>query len=199
MADFSDFNRLAWYYQGLIVVGVAGALLGLVWWQFLDPLQVEVDAKQVQLDQLNQEIAVAAQRRRQLAEIKADTLVLQQELDGLKAILPTERETDEVLRQVEAAARLSSMRILRLSPRADVDHEVYTEWPLDMQVQATYHNMGRFLDRIRGLDRIVNITGISLSAAGDGITTSVSATYTATTFVYKEEEPPPSPAAPAGD
>lgn len=194
MADFSDFNRLAWYYQGLIVVGVAGGLLALVWWQVLTPLQAEVDTKQGQLDQLNQEIAVAAQRQLQLAQIKADALELQQELDDLKPILPSERETDDVLRQVEAAARVSSLRILRLSPRPDVDHEVYTEWPLDMQVQATYHNMGRFLDRIRQLDRIVNVTRLSLNASGDGVTTSVSATFTATTFVYKEEEPPPPPA-----
>ena len=115
MADFSDFNRLAWYYQGLIVVGVAGGLLALVWWQVLTPLQAEVDTKQGQLDELNQEIAVAAQRQLQLAQIKADALELQQELDDLKPILPSERETDDVLRQVEAAARVSSLRIRRVS------------------------------------------------------------------------------------
>ena len=60
MADFSDFNRLAWYYQGLIVVGVAGGLLALVWWQVLTPLQAEVDTKQGQLDQLNQEYVLTA-------------------------------------------------------------------------------------------------------------------------------------------
>ena len=193
MADFSDFNRLAWYYQGLIVIGVAGGLLALVWWQVLTPLQAEVDTKQGQLDQLNQEILVAVQRQQQLAQIKADAALLQEQLDGLKSILPLGRETADVLRQVERAARDSSLVVLRVAPRAEVDHDVYSEWPLDMQVRATYHNMGRFLDRIRELDRIVNITGLSMSSTGDGVTISVQANYTATTFVYKEEEPPPAP------
>ena len=193
MADFSDFNRLAWYYQGLIVIGVAGGLLALVWWQVLTPLQAEVDTKQGQLDQLNQEILVAVQRQQQLAQIKADAALLQEQLDGLKSILPLGRETANVLRQVERAARDSSLVVLRVAPRAEVDHDVYAEWPLDMQVRATYHNMGRFLDRIRELDRIVNITGLSMSSTGDGVSISVQANYTATTFVYKEEEPPPAP------
>ena len=60
-----------------------------------------------------------------------------------------------------------------------------------MQVQATYHNMALFLDRIRQLPRIVNISGLQMSAGGDGVTTTIGATYTATTFVYREEDPPP--------
>jgi len=72
-----------------------------------------------------------------------------------------------------------------------VDNDFYSEWPIDMQVEATYHNMGQYLDRIRELERIVNITGLQMNAAGDGVTSSVSVTYTATTFVYREEEPPP--------
>ena len=112
-------------------------------------------------------------------------------LNALKTILSLERETDEILRQVQQAATDSSLRIVRVAPRATVDNEFYSEYPIDMQVEATYHNMGLYLDRIRGLERIVSVTGLQMSASGDGLTTSVSATYTATTFVYIEEEAPP--------
>ena len=86
------------------------------------------------------------------------------------------------------------MRILRFSPAGVTDHEEYSEYPINMQVESTYHNMGMFLDRIRQLPRIVNISSLQLSASGDGITTSIAATYVATTFVYREEEPIPAPA-----
>jgi len=43
--DFKDFKKLKWYYQITIVVFVCGALLGLVWYQFLSPMQVDIDAK----------------------------------------------------------------------------------------------------------------------------------------------------------
>jgi type IV pilus assembly protein PilO len=83
-----------------------------------------------------------------------------------------------------------------------VDHEGYTEYPIDLEVTGTYHNVGAFLDRIRQLPRIVNINGLRLQGrASEGelaFSSSVGATYTATTYVYKEEPaiptaPPPKP------
>jgi len=124
-------------------------------------------------------------------------------LDELKKILPLEKETDQILRQVQQSASTSALRILRVGPRPLIDHEVYTEWPIDMEVVGTYHNMGGYLDKIRQLPRIVNISNLNLSSRateGDlAFSSSVGATYTATTFVYKEAEvattaPPPSPA-----
>ncbi len=188
--NYSDFQNLRWYYQALIVVGASGVILGLFWYQFLSPIEATVVAQNAQLTQLNQDVAAALARQQQLAEIREESEALQVQLDALKPILPLERETDQILRQVQQAATESSLRILRVSPRATVDNEFYSEWPIDMQVEATYHNMGLYLDRIRDLERIVNITGLQMTAAGGGLTSSVSATFTATTFVYREEEPP---------
>ncbi len=189
--NYSDFQRLPLYYQALIVVGISGVILGGFWYQFLRPMEANLVAQNAQLTQLNQDVAAAVQRQQQLAEIRAESEELGEQLEDLKTILPLERETDQILRQVQQAATDSSLRILRVSPRATVDNEFYSEWPIDMQVEATYHNMGLYLDRIRELERIVNISGLQMTAAGDGVTSSVSVTYTATTFVYREEEPPP--------
>ncbi len=189
--NYSDFQRLPLYYQALIVVGISGVILGGFWYQFLRPMEANLVAQNAQLTQLNQDVAAAVQRQQQLAEIRAESEELGEQLEALKTILPLERETDQILRQVQQAATDSSLRILRVSPRATVDNEFYSEWPIDMQVEATYHNMGLYLDRIRELERIVNISGLQMTAAGDGVTSSVSVTYTATTFVYREEEPPP--------
>ena len=180
--NYSDFQRLAWYYQALIVIGISGVLLWLFWYQYLTPIEANVMAQDSELTQLNLEVAAAVERQKQLAEIRAGTEELQVRLDALKPILPLERETDQILRQVQQAATDSSLRILRVTPRATVDNDFYSEWPIDMQVEATYHNMGLYLDRLRELERIVNITGLQMNAAGSGLTTSVSVTYTATTF-----------------
>ena len=188
--NYSDFQNLTWYNQALIVVGASGVILGLFWYQFLSPIETTVVAQNAQLTQLNQDVAAAVARQQQLTEIRAESEALQVQLDALKPILPLERETDQILRQVQQAATESSLRILRVSPRATVDNEFYSEWPIDMQVEATYHNMGLYLDRIRDLERIVNITGLQMTAVGDGLTSSVSVTFTATTFVCREEEPP---------
>ena len=200
--DFKDFQRLKWYSQVLIVAGVCGGFLALVWYQFLVPIQEGITTKTAQLDELERTIAKSQQQQKVLAQLKKQSLELQLKLDTLKSVLPLERETDQVLRSVQQSASSSSLRILRLGFRPTVDHEIYTEWPIDMEIVGTYHNIGAFLDRIRQLPRIVNINGLKIqskASTGDqAFTASVGATYTATTFVYKEEQiaasaPPPKP------
>jgi len=128
-------------------------------------------------------------------------LELQARLEMLRSVLPLEKETDQIFRAVQLQAAASGLKVSRVAPRSTADREAYIEYPIDLDVSGTYHNVGAFLDRIRRLPRIVNISGLRLqSRASEGdlaFTSSVNATYTATTFVYKDEPvtsaPPPKP------
>jgi type IV pilus assembly protein PilO len=197
--DFKDFARLKWYYQILVVGAVCGGLLGLLWYQILTPINTDIESKKANLDSLRQTIAKSEAQQKMLAQLKKDSLALQAKLDMLKLVLPLEKETDQVLRSVQQAASTSALRILRVGFRPIIDHEVYTEWPIDMEVVGTYHNIGAFLDKIRNLPRIVNVAGMRVnsraSQGDDAFTSSVSATYVATTFVYREEIANTAPAA----
>jgi type IV pilus assembly protein PilO len=200
--DFKDIARLKWYYQVLLVAGVCGGLLATFWYQYLTPINDDIQARTKTLSDLQVVIAKSLQQQKQLEQLKKEAQELQAKLDKLKTVLPLEKETDQIFRSVQQQATTSALRILRVAPRPLIDHEVYTEWPIDMDVTGTYHNVGAFLDRIRQLPRIVNITGLKMNvrnAEGEqAFTTSVGATYVATTFVYKEEgiastAPPPTP------
>ncbi len=198
--EFKDFLRLKWYYQILIVAGVSGGLLAGFWYSYLTPIQADVQTKTGQLEELKKTNATARERQKQLAQIKKDALALQAKLDMLKAVLPLEPETDQIFRSVEAQAKLSSLDVRRVLPRGRIDREVYTEFPIDMDVIGTYHNVGAFLDRIRQLSRIVNIDSLRITgraSEGDAaFTSSIASTFTAVTFVYREE--PPTAAPPPG-
>ncbi len=198
--DFKDFAKLKWYYQLLIVVAVCGGLLAGFWYQYLSPINDDIQNRTKILTDLQTTIAKSLQQQKQLAQIKKDAMALQAKLDMLKTILPLEKETDQIFRSVQQQATTSALRIMRVAPRPTIDHEVYTEWPIDMEILGTYHNVGTFLDKIRQLPRIVNITNLRMNvrnAEGEqASTSSVGATYVATTFVYKEEgiastTPPP--------
>jgi len=190
-AGIKDFSKLQWYYQVLVVAGFCGLLLGLVWYQFLSPMQVSIEGKKVELDSVRAQVAKSQAEERTFAKFKAESAALQEQLDRLKSVLPLEKETDQILRQVQSSASSSALRILRVVSKATIDHDVYTEWPIEMEIVGTFHNLGRYLDKIRLLPRIVNISNMKIqSRATDGpagTLTTVGATYTATTFVYKEE------------
>jgi type IV pilus assembly protein PilO len=137
------------------------------------------------------QVAKSQQEERTFAKFKAESAALQEQLDRLKSVLPLEKETDQILRQVQSSASTSALRIIRVVSKATIDHDVYTEWPIEMEIVGTFHNLGKYLDKIRLLPRIVNISNMKIqSRATDGpggTQATVGATYTATTFVYKEE------------
>ena len=201
--DFKDLAKVKWYYQVLLIGGICGGLLALFWYQYLNPMNDDIQGRIKILNDLQVVIAKSLQQQKQLEQLKKEAQELEEKLDKLKTVLPLEKETDQIFRSVQQQATTSALRILRVAPRPLIDHEVYTEWPIDMEITGTYHNVGIFLDKIRQLPRIVNITGLRMNvrnAEGDqSFTTSVGATYVATTFVYKEEviAPPAPPPAPA--
>ena len=189
--DLKGFQKLAWYFQIAIVAGVCGLLLGLAWYQFLSPMQDDIDAKNKVAHDLQEQVAKSLQEKKRFEELKADSEALQKKLDTLKSVLPQEKEVDQILRSAETAASSSALRLIRFAPRPTIDHEIYTEWPIDYEVVGTYHNIGMFLDKIRQLPRIVNVSNLKItSRATEGdqaFTASIGATYTATTFVYRED------------
>jgi type IV pilus assembly protein PilO len=190
--DFKDFAKMKWRNQILLVAGVCGGLLALVWYQFLTPINEEITAKKAELSQLQTEIGKAQQQQKRYAQFKAEALALANELETLKTVLPLEKENDSLLRSVQDMITASGLKILRFLPRPPIDREVYLEWPIDMEIVGTYHNIGAYLDRVRRLPRIVNISNLKInSRASTGIaasTSSVGATLVATTFIYREEE-----------
>jgi len=189
--DFKDLSKLKWYYQLLLVITVCGGLLAGFRYQYLAPIQTDIDTKTARLSELRQTIAKSQMQEKRLLEIKKEATELQAKLDKLKAVLPLEKETDQIFRAVQQLATLSGLHVVRVGPRQTIDRDVYTEYPIDLDITGTYHNVGNFLDRIRQLPRIVNIGGLRLQGkASEGelaLTSSVAATYTATTFVYKDE------------
>jgi type IV pilus assembly protein PilO len=193
MVDFKDFQKLRWFYQVLIVGVICGGLLTGFWYYYLTPIQEEIKARNSDYITLQAQLAKTMKQAAIFEQFKKETEELQKQLDSLKKILPLEKETDQILRQAQQSASTSSLRILRVTPRPVIDHEIYTEWPIEMEVVGTYHNMGAFLDKIRQLPRIVNISTLrvhSRASEGDAAATgSVGATYTATTFVYREQAP----------
>jgi type IV pilus assembly protein PilO len=189
--DFKDLAKLKWYYQLVLVAVLCGGLLGGFYYYYLTPIVSEIEAKNAKLKELQQIIVRSQAQEARLVEIKKEAIELQAKLDRLKAVLPLEKETDQIFRAVQQIATLSGLRVQRVAPRATIDHEIYTEYPIDLDILGTYHNVGGFLDRIRQLPRIVSINGLKLqgrvSEGEAALTSSVSATYTATTFVYKDE------------
>jgi type IV pilus assembly protein PilO len=187
-----SFGKLQWYVQVLIVAAVCGGALALFWNWTLQPMSQEIAAKTTQRADLQVKVKKSLELKARYEQFKKEAATLEVQLEALKRVLPQDKEIEHILSQVQQAARNAGLRIQSGVSKPVLDHEVYSEWPMEMQVVGTYHNLGAFLESIKELPRIVNVSKLKVDSRGssaggeDSLSTTIGATYEATTFVYRE-------------
>jgi type IV pilus assembly protein PilO len=197
MAMNLSLSRLPWY--GQIGAFVALALLGVgaFWYAYAQPAQASIDSRRQELAKLRAEIDRGLATVGRLPEFRRELADLQAQLDRLRAVLPEERDVGDLLRRVQAMATQSNLTILGFTPQAVTTRELHAEWPIGLQLEGTYHNLGLFLERVSKFPRIINVNSIEIQARENPTPAStIRAECTATTFVLTE--PPPAAAEPAG-
>ena len=195
---YGQLNRLPWY--GQIGAFVALALLGagVFWYAYVRPAEASLATRRAELQTLRTEITRGLATARQLPEFRSQVSGLQSQLDRLRVVLPEERDVSDLLRRVQAMATQSNLTIQGFSPQAITTRELHAEWPIGLQLEGTYHDLGTFLERVSTFPRIINVTGLTIRTRPDNAPAgqaTVIADCTATTFVLIER--PAQPETPA--
>lgn len=194
MAEFrTGLEGKPWYWGllwGLIVAAVLYFLMHV--WQ-LKPQQQSLARKETQLANLQQQIQEGRAAEAQLPRFREEVRQLELELDKLLRVLPARRNTDDLLRRIRLLAEQGDFNLLRFRPGRFVDRDFYSEWPIAIALEGSYHNLALFFDRIGRFSRIINVEGLRVASfSGADRDHTVSANFSAKTFVYKET-PPPAP------
>ena len=197
MAVNLSLSKLPWYAQlgAFFALSLAGA--GVFWNFYVKPAQESLTQREAQLATLRADIQRGLATARRLPEFRRQVADLEAQLDRLRPVLPTEKDVADLLRRIQGMATQSNLAIRGFAPQAVATRQMYAEWPIGLQIEGTYHNLGSFLERVSKFPRIINVTGIHIKAKDNGGPgDSITAECTATTFVLIE--PKGAPAAPAG-
>lgn len=188
MAMQTGLEGKPWWY-GLAIGAVLGALvIGVVWWRSIDPMNERLAEQEARLSELQKKIVEGRAAKAQLPRFREQVRTLELELDKLLRILPARRNTPELLRRVRALAEQGDFGFRRFTPGGFVERDFYSEWPIKIDLSGDYHSLAMFYDRISRLSRIINIEDLAIQARASGDDT-ITASFTAKTFVYKETEP----------
>jgi type IV pilus assembly protein PilO len=191
-----SLSKLPWYGQIGAFVVVSGLAVFGFWKFYVTEMQADIDVRQARLTTLRGDIARGVATARRLPEFEAQVKELEQRLDGLRAVLPEEKDVAEILRRVQGLATESNLSIQRFTPQAQKQQAMYAELPYKLQAEGTYHDLGRFFDRISKFHRIINVSEISIKAKPRaGSSATIVAECVATTFVLQEKPAAPKPAA----
>jgi len=188
-----SFGKIPWQGQLGIFVAVSLVAGGAFYYFYEMPRQVVIARQSVELSAIRGRISTGQATARQLPEFRAQVTELEARLDSLKPILPDERDAGDLLRRVQTLAVQSNLVIRGFRPQAISVKEMHAEWPISLQLEGTYHNLGLFLDRVSKFPRIINIGALNLAQRADGGSSTMTITCTATTFVLVEQ---PAAAAP---
>ena len=121
------------------------------------PQQAEIATQAKELSDIRGRISKGQSMARQLPEFRKEIGTLEARLESLKPILPDERDVGDLLRRVQTLATQSNLQVRGFRPQAITTKEMHAEWPIALQLEGSYHNLGLFLDRVSKFPRIINI------------------------------------------
>jgi type IV pilus assembly protein PilO len=204
-----------WYIGLGVGLGIGLLLFGAGYWRLLQPLREDYDRAESQLAGLQSKIQEGRAAKAELPKFREEVRQLELELDKLLRILPARRNTPDLMRRIRSLAEQGDFSLKKFNPGTLSDKEFFSEWPISVDLEGSYHNLALFFDRISRFSRIINIEDLEIkamppqkanpapgskeakAAAATGQHT-ITSTFQAKTFVYKEPEPEDAADAKAG-
>jgi type IV pilus assembly protein PilO len=191
-----SLNKLPWYAQVGLFVALAVAGVAAFYYLYAVPADQALETERKKLAALRVDINQGMTIAQQLPQFRAQVADLETRLDGLKAILPEEKDFGDLLRSLQTLAVQSNLTIRVFKPAPVVTKELHAEWPINIELDGTYHNLGLFYDRISRFSRIINIGNMAIKAKDKpDQNTTIGVACQATTFVLVEPPKNGEPAA----
>src|SRR5437016_6614108 len=182
-----------WYWGLGIGVLLAAAIIWLADWQLIDPVQQEIRAAEGQIKDLDTKIEQGRSAQRKLPQFREEVRRLELELEKLRRILPSTRNTEEIIKKIKSLVDqgdfiLHKLTFPKLTPASGGDP--YAEWPITINVDGRYHNLAILFNRLSNFSRIMNVEQISIQALGVQVDRTITSEFVAKTFVYVEPKAP---------
>jgi Tfp pilus assembly protein PilO len=177
-----------WPWYGYLLLAVI--ILGLFYFLYFKPHNEEIELIKEERLRTEAEIVKLRAKKEEMDKIEKEIQEMKQTLAQLETIIPLKEEISDILRKIQQLAWDSRLNIEKFIPKADVDKEFYYEKPISIEITGNYHNLAIFFDRLSNFSRLYNIEDFRIRSLRDQTDTStISAVSTASTYIFKEEEP----------
>jgi type IV pilus assembly protein PilO len=187
-----SLNRLPWYGQLGAFLALGLVACGAFFYYYELPQRAEMAGRETRLLALRADIDRGVATTITLKAFEGEVQTLESRLTDLRAVLPEEKDAADLLRAMQMVAAQSNLTIKSFKPAAVVTKQLHAEWPIDLELDGTYHNLALFFDRVGKFTRIVNISGLNVRArTGAAGSATITAGCVATTFVLIDQPPVP--------
>jgi len=188
----TSFRDWPWPLQALFYVGFAVALILIGFYVPGLPLsnvRTQLQSAQAAVKPLEADVQSLRVYKQRRAELQTEMDALQKQLATLQTIVPEEKQTDQFILMIQNAAVSSGVSIRKLAAQPIANKQYYFEMPFGIDADGPYYSVLDFFSRLGRLSRIINVGDLKLASIARGGKkfrmnpgTSVSGTFTITTF-----------------
>lgn len=146
----------------------------------IDSAKAQIAHKQEMLEKLRAETA----RNEDLAQVNEE---LAHRIGSMEAMLPTNKEIDQIVRQVSSLAVREGLAPPTLSSSKPLSAAGYREQPLQMTTEGSWLGFYEFLIELEQLPRITRVTDLELEQSS-GDEAEIKADFTLSIYFKSEEE-----------
>ena len=187
-----DLNSKPWYVAAIVGVVLGIAMFVVMNIYIFKDIRTQIERLETSIDELEREIEKGRAAKADLPRLEEDIRNYEIELERLRKILPTKRETDNLIKRAKQLTERGRFRLTRFTPGGFEDRDFFIEWPIRVGLDGTYHELGLFFDRLSRFSRIINVTELTINPTREsdsGFT--IHAEFVQRTYIYKEETPEP--------
>ncbi len=164
---------------------VASMIIGIGWWQDIDPLQQSLAAAQKSEGELKVAFEGKQKKAANLPALKQQLEDIKETFGDLLKRLPNKTEVAELLVDISQQGLGAGLEFDLFKPGNEQPADFYVELPIEIRVIGTYHQFGTFISGISDLPRIVTSHDIKITPTTGG---RLILQTTAKTYRYIDEE-----------
>ncbi|OFV82236.1 MAG: hypothetical protein A2Y78_00675 [Acidobacteria bacterium RBG_13_68_16] len=180
-----DLENRPWYFALILGVVIAGVLIWAFENYLFSDIQKDIKARTNDLQVLQGKVREGKAAEARLPQFREEAERLETELNRLLRILPTAKQTDELIKKIKSLTERGNFRLVTFQPQGFVKKDFYSEWPINVQLEASYHELALFFDRLSRFSRIINVETLAAGALSKrGSPYTISAGFTMKTFIY---------------
>lgn len=192
-----SFHQLSPRSQTIVFVALCALTVGGSWQVLIGPDQSQLSEERAHLASVQGDVARAAAVAATLPQLQRQVHAYEAQLEQTTAVLPDEKDPEDVLRNMHEVASDSQIALATFIPKPIVTKAQFSEWPISIVMDGSYHDLGRFFARIATMPRLMSIADLQVKTQIKPNTrTTVTASCIATTFVFRKDFQPQTP--PAG-
>lgn len=192
-----SFHELSSRSQTIVFVGLCALTVVGAWQMLLGPAHADLATERARLATVQGEVARAQATAARLPALRRDVQNIEAQLVQTTAVLPDEKDPQDVLRNLNEVASESLLNIATFTPKAIVTKTQYSEWPISLALEGSYHDLGRFFDRVASMSRLMSVSDLQIKVQPKPMARStITASCVATTFVFKKDIAPEAMAPP---